>query len=108
VRLLIDEMFPVSSAQHLRQSGDHEAEHVSEVGLSGAGDPAVAAFARAHELVVVTENVADFARMEDLVLVFVLKRHLPAGGAQAAALASLLRRWATEHPRPYVGQHWPT
>jgi hypothetical protein len=45
--------------------------------------------------------------MKDLVIVFVRKRHLPAGRGQAAALASLLRRWATEHPRPYVGHHWP-
>jgi hypothetical protein len=32
----------------------------------------------------------------------------PVGGAQAAALASLLRRWAHAHPRPYVGHHWPS
>jgi predicted nuclease of predicted toxin-antitoxin system len=107
VRFLIDEVFPASAAQHLRQGGDHEAEHVSEVGLAGAADAEVAAYARAHGCVVITENVADLAPMEDLVTVFVRKRHLPAGGAQAAALAALLRRWASEHPRPYVGHHWP-
>ena len=108
MRFLIDEMFPASTAQHLRADGAHAAEHVSDVGLAGAADPEVAAFARAHGLVVVAENAADFAWMEDLVVVFVRKRRLPAGGAQAAALASLLRRWASEHPRPYVGHHWPT
>jgi hypothetical protein len=108
VRFLIDEMFPTSSAKQLRQGGDHEAEHVSEVGLAGAVDAEVAAYARAHGLVVVTETVADFAQMEGLVIVFVLKRNLPTGGAQAAALASLLRHWASEHPRPYVGHHWLT
>jgi hypothetical protein len=108
VRFLIDEMFPASAARHLREDGEHEAEHVAEIGLAGATDPEVSAYARAHGLVVVTENVADFAPMEDLIVVFVLKRHLPAGGAQAAALASLLARWATAHPRPYVGHHWPT
>jgi hypothetical protein len=41
------------------------------------------------------------------VLVFVLKKHLPAGGGQAAALAAVLDRWAQEHPAPYLGQHWP-
>jgi hypothetical protein len=108
VRFLIDEMFPANTAQHLRQDDDNAAEHVSEVGLAGATDPEVAAYARAHGLVLVTENVADFAQVEDSVIVFVLKRHLPAGGAQGAALAALLRRWTTEHPRPYVGHHWPT
>jgi hypothetical protein len=107
VRFLIDEMFSASTAHRLREDGDHAAEHVSEVGLAGAADPEVAAFARAHSIVVVTENVPDFAQVEELVIVFVRKRHLPAGGAQPAALAALLRRWATEHPRPYVGHHWP-
>ncbi len=32
---------------------------------------------------------------------------LPAGGAQASALATLLDRWIRDNPRPYVGQHWP-
>jgi predicted nuclease of predicted toxin-antitoxin system len=108
VRFLIDEMFPANTVRLLQEGGDHEAAHVTEIGLAGATDPEVSAFARAHGHVVVTENVADFAPMEDLVVVFVLKRQLPVGGAQAAALASLLRRWANAHPRPYVGHHWPT
>jgi hypothetical protein len=108
VRFLIHEMFPASAARHLRDGGDHAAEHVCEVGLTGAADPEVATFARAHGLVLVTENVADSAPMRDLTIAFVRKRHLPAGGAQGAALASLLRRWASEHPRPHVGHHWPT
>jgi hypothetical protein len=41
------------------------------------------------------------------VLVFVLKRRLPAGGGQAAALAEVLDRWAHTNPDPYVGPHWP-
>jgi hypothetical protein len=107
VRFLTDEMFPSATADHLRQVSEHDAEHVAEVGLAGAPDEEVAAFARAHEAVVVTENVVDFAAVQDLVIVFVRKRQLPAGGGQAAALASLLRRWASENPRPYVGNHWP-
>jgi hypothetical protein len=42
-----------------------------------------------------------------VVLLFVLKKNLPSGAAQAAALASVLDRWAHEHPEPYVGPHWP-
>jgi predicted nuclease of predicted toxin-antitoxin system len=108
VRFLLDEMFPARTAQLLRHGDDHTADHVAEVGLAGATDEEVAAHARAHDAAIVTENVADFAPMEELIVVFVRKRHLPAGGAQAAALAALLRRWAEEHPRPYLGHHWPT
>ncbi len=56
---------------------------------------------------VVTENVVDFAAERDGVLVFVLKKNLPAGGGQSAALAKALDRWAQEHPYPYLGPHWP-
>lgn len=108
MRFLIDEMFPAEAARHLREISHHEAYHVREVGLAGATDDDVAALARADGYVLVTENVADFASIEDVAVVFALKRHLPAGGGQAAALALLLRDWAGEHPRPYLGPHWPT
>src|SRR2546430_16189491 len=38
------------------------------------------------------------------VLVFVLKRNLPAGGGQAPALAKALDRWAHDHPDPCLGR----
>jgi hypothetical protein len=68
----------------------------------------VAAVARAQGRVVVTENVADFSAERDIVLVFVLKKNLPAGGGQAAALAKALDRWMQDHPEPYLGPHWPS
>jgi hypothetical protein len=40
------------------------------------------------------------------VLVFVLKKNLPAGGGQAAALARILDRWDRDRPDPYLGHHW--
>jgi hypothetical protein len=55
----------------------------------------------------VTENVADFADEEGLVPVVVLKKYLPSGGAQAAALADVSDRWIEANPEPYVGHHWP-
>lgn len=108
MRFLLDEMFPPGAVTHLHRGGAHRADHVRDVGLAGASDEEVAAFARAHDAAVVTENVADFAGMQELVVVFVRKRTLPAGGAQAAALAGLLARWADAHPRPYLGHHWPS
>ena len=104
---LIDEMFPAATAALLRDTYGHEAVHVAEAGLRGADDAQVAAAARAEGRAVVTENVADFAAERDVVLVFVLKKNLPAGGGQAAALAKILDRWAQDHPDPYLGPHWP-
>ena len=105
---IVDEMFPVAAAVLLRDTYGHDAVHVAEVGLRAAGDAQVAATARAEGRAVVTENVADFVTERDVVLVFVLKKSLPTGGGQAAALAKVLDRWAADHPDPYLGPHWPS
>ena len=104
---LIDEMFSMTVAELLRDRYGHDAVHVAEVGLRGADDSQVAARARAEDRAVVTENVADFAHERDLVLVFVLKRNLPAGGGQPAAPARILDGWVQTYPDPYLGPHWP-
>lgn len=104
---LVDEMFSPAAAATLREKYGHDAVHVAEVGLQGADDTQVAAVARADGRAVVTENVADFAAEREVVLLFVLKKNLPPGGAQAGALASVVDRWAHENPEPYVGPHWP-
>lgn len=100
-------MFPPAAARLLCEQSDHDAVHVSEIGLRGADDAAVAALARAEDRALVTENVAHFAAERDLVLVFVLKKNLPAGVGQAKGLAVLLDRWTNTHPNPYRGHHWP-
>jgi hypothetical protein len=105
---LIDEMFPAAVALLLRETYSYDAVHVTEIGLRAADDAQVAAAARAQGRAVVTENVADFAAERDVVLVFVLKKNLPAGGGQAAALAKSLDHWAQAHPEPYLGPHWPS
>ena len=104
---LIDEMFLAAVALLLRETYGHDAVHVAKIGLRAADDAQVAAAARAQDRAVVTENVADFAAERDVVLVFVLKKNLPAGGGQAAALAKALDHWAQAHPEPYLGPHWP-
>jgi hypothetical protein len=100
-------MFPSATARLLRDTYGHDAVHVAEIGLQAVDDTQVAAAARAQSRAVVTENVSDFAAERDLVLVFVLKKHLPAGGGQAAALAKMLDAWVQESPEPYLGAHWP-
>ncbi len=104
---LVDEMFPAATAVILRDTYGHDAVHVTEAGLGAAEDSEVAALARTQGRAVVTENVADFAAERDVVLVFVLKKNLPAGGGQAAALAKILDRWMQDYPEPYLGPHWP-
>ena len=104
---LADEMFPIAAAALLRDTYGQDAVHVAEAGLRAAEDTQVAAVARGEGRAVVTENVADFAAERDVVLVFVLKKNLPAGGGQAAALAKVLDRWAQQYPDPYLGSHWP-
>ena len=104
---LIDEMFPPAVAAILREKYGRDAAHVAEVGLQAADDARVAAAGRAEGRAVVTENVADYAAERDLILVFALKRNLPPGGAQAAALAKALDRWAHDQPDPYLGHHCP-
>jgi hypothetical protein len=104
---LIDEMFPPAAAELLRKNHCYDAVHVNEAGLGAIDDTQVAAAARAEGWAVFTENVADFAAERDLVLLFVLKKNLPAGGGQAAALARVLHRWAQDSPNPYLGHHWP-
>jgi len=104
---LIDEMLPTATAVAMRETYGHDAVHVAEIGLRAVDDAQVAAAARAQGRAVVTANVADFAAERDVVLVFVLKKNLPAGGGQAAALAKALDRWAQDHPEPYLGPHWP-
>lgn len=104
---LVDEMFPVAAAVILRETHGHDAVHVIEVGLGAAEDSDVAALARAQGRAIVTENVADYAAERDVVLVFALKKNLPAGGGQAAALAKALDRWAQDYPEPYLGAHLP-
>lgn len=106
--LLLDEMYPVAAAELLRDQHGRDAVHVSEVGLSATDDAVIAAAARAQGRALVTENVSDFATEPDLALVFILKKNLPTGGGQSAAIAALLDRWASAHPDPYLGHHWPT
>ena len=107
MRFLLDEMYPPEAAARLRDQHGHDAVHVTEVGQRATDDAVIASVARAQGRAIVTENVAHFAAERDLVLVFVPKRMLPAGGGQAAALADVLGRWVQDHPEPYLGPHWP-
>ena len=56
--------------------------------------------------VLVTENVKDFARVEGVVIVCLLKTRLRTRRMDEH-LAAMLDAWAEVNPHPYVGLHWP-
>ncbi|MEJ7892599.1 MAG: DUF5615 family PIN-like protein [Solirubrobacteraceae bacterium] len=62
MRLLLDEMYPRALAEALRTAGI-DAVTVAEVGLAGRSDDDVLEAAAAGGYVLLTENVADFARI---------------------------------------------
>lgn len=83
MRLLVDEMYPASLAEALRAEGV-EAVSLVEVGLAGRSDPDVFAAGLAGGQVVLTENVADFAR--------IAADHLIAGHHHPGVLIALSSR----------------
>lgn len=105
MRFLIDEMFPPRTCTQLVERG-HDAVHVRDLGVDARPDREVAAAAARENRVLVTENVKDFAAEHDIVVVCVLKSHLPQRGMDGH-LASVLDQWAAATPEPYVGLHWP-
>jgi hypothetical protein len=62
VKLLLDEMYPASLAEALR-AADIDAVTVAELALDGRSDHELFAVAVADGYVLLTQNVADFARI---------------------------------------------
>ncbi|MGH3900289.1 MAG: DUF5615 family PIN-like protein, partial [Pseudonocardiaceae bacterium] len=81
MRFLIDEMFPQRTCAQLVERG-HDAVHVRDLGLDARPDREVAAAAAREDRALVTENVMDLAAEHDIVVVCVLKSHLPQQGVE--------------------------
>jgi hypothetical protein len=62
MRLLLDEMYGRHLVEALKARGVTVAT-ARELGLGGVPDDALLAFAAAHEMALLTENVADFTRI---------------------------------------------
>ena len=113
MRWLLDEMLSPALARALDDLG-HDARTVREAGLAGTPDPDVLDAAVREQRVLVTENVADLARLlaDRLAagdacgpVVFVRR----ATGGRRTSWSDLARRldaWAEADPEPYVGPHW--
>lgn len=84
MNLLLDEMYPPALAEALR-AGGIEARTVIELGLAGRSDPDLLTAAAVDGCVLVTENVADFARLAG--------EHLTAGGHHSGVLIALSSRF---------------
>jgi len=94
--VLLDEMYPPALAQQLRAAG-HDVVAVLdvEVGLAAKTDDDVLAWAARNDRCVVTENVADFARLAQqgfghAGLIFVSSRRFPRTGSGLQRLAKAL------------------
>jgi hypothetical protein len=85
LRLLLDEMYAGAHAQALR-AVHVDASTVIELGLAGSPDPEIFAAAMAQERVLLTENVADFARIS--------AEHLIAGHHHPGVLVALSSRFS--------------
>jgi hypothetical protein len=85
LKLLLDEMYSPALADALRRTRI-DAVTVSELGLAGSSDPDVLAAAVAHGRAVLSENVADFARIS--------AEHLTAGHHHPGVLIALSSRFS--------------
>jgi predicted nuclease of predicted toxin-antitoxin system len=85
LRLLLDEMYSGVHAQALR-AVDIDACTVIELGLAGSSDPEVFAAAVVRECTLLTENVADYARIS--------AQHLTAGQHHTGVLIALSSRFS--------------
>ena len=85
MKLLLDEMYSPGLAEALRTAG-LDARTVGELRLAGASDPEVFAAALAEGRALLTENVADFAR--------IAAEHVSAGRHHPGVLIALSSRFS--------------
>jgi predicted nuclease of predicted toxin-antitoxin system len=85
LKLLLDEMYPPTLAEAIR-AGGIATSTVGELGLGGRSDFDILAAAEADGYVLLTENVADFARLAT--------EHLSTGGHHPGVLIALSSRFS--------------
>ncbi len=85
MKVLLDEMYSAIHAEALQAAG-MQASTVIELGLAGSSDPEVFATAIVEDSALLTENVADFARIS--------AEHLLAGRHHPGVLIALSSRFS--------------
>ena len=116
MKLLLDEHYPPSIAARLRELGQDTTAVQEEPGLRGLSDPELFSEAQRRERAVLTENVADFVRLDAEYrarqqphwgLVLTSNRAFPRGdkatvGALIKSLDELLRKHSDAQPSSFV------
>lgn len=106
MRLLLDEHFSYLIARGLRADG-HDAQAVSELGLTGMPDEQVLALAAELGRVLVTNNVRDFVMIErewaaagevHQGIIYTVDHSAPRALNQMGELLNRLTRLLDEHP----------
>jgi hypothetical protein len=85
LKLLLDEMYSARLAEALRAAGV-DVRTIVELGLAGSSDPEVFAAAIVDRRALLTENVADFARIS--------AEHVGAGQHHPGVLVALSSRFS--------------
>ena len=95
MKVLVDEMYPAAVGEALR-AASIDVRTVRDLQLAGASDPEVFGAAVAGGYTLLTENVADFAR--------IAAEHSTAGGHHHGVLIALSSRFSRRPagPRPLV------
>ncbi len=88
MKLLLDEMYPARAALALRDDAGIDAVTVTELGLAGSSDLDVFTAALAGGYALLTENVADFARLA--------AEHTVGGGHHHGVLIALSSRFSRQ------------
>ena len=107
-------MYTPAIVELLRDRG-HDAVSVHDVGMTGATDPEVLAFASAAKRTLCTENVQDFVRLirnaaaageEPAGVIFSSPRSLPRSTSTIGVFADALAALCAGHPEdiPFTGQ----
>ena len=114
MRWLLDEMLPGALRRGLERLG-HATLTAREAGLAGRPDLEILEWAIREDRILVTKNVADFARglTERLgagepagpIVCVARRRGGPSGWGH---LARMLDGWSRANPDPYTGPHRPT
>ncbi len=107
VKLLLDEMYGAAVAEELRVRGHDATAVVEQLEWRGQDDLSLLRWAVSHERVVVSENVADFARLHGELLaegathpgvVLVQSRHYPRSPDGRMRIVKSLDRFLTSPP----------
>lgn len=106
MRFLVDALLPPEVAGLLTRAG-HPSTTPTDLGAHNLPDDVLVGLATQRDMVIVTENAADFAGVVSCPVLLVRKAWWPTG-ALPNRLAAAVGRWAATNPQPGPWPHWLT